>query len=269
MAAEAYELVARRDFKDNEKPSARTVWQVKGATSYANARAALDAALPTTFTFPSTAVAYLSDIDATELLEDSFFEFSIGYQSQVREPAANTEEFEFDIPALDERVYRAISTSSYAPAGETAPDFGGAIGVRYGTMQPQGVTPLKAKSTFSITKHWTLSAVDTAFQAALEDLVGSINSSIFNGRAIGTVRFLGARGRQNGNKFPIQYLFGYRPSAASYTLNGISVAASYGWDVHDTYYRPEPDTTAKQPVWKPAAVYVHRIHTPANLGSLL
>lgn len=268
MAAEAYEIAASRQINDSETPSAETTWHVIGATSYANARAALDLVVPTTFTFPSTAVAYLDRIDAKELQdEETHWEFTLSYNSQP-EPEADEEEFEFDIPAANDRIYRAFSTSSYAPASKSAPDFGGAIGVQFGGGQPQGVSPYQPKSTFSITYYWPLSAVDTAFQAALEAAVGSINSATFNGRAAGTVRFLGARGRRSGNKFPISYEFGFRPANGAYTLNGISVAASYGWDVHDIYYAPEPDTTAKQPVWKPRAVYVHRIHATTDLNSL-
>ena len=128
MTATAYELATRREFTDGENPSARTTWQVNGATSYANARAALDAAIPSTFTFPSGVVAYLDKIDASEMLDDAFFEFTLDYQTQPQK-SENQTEFEFDVSAATDLIYQSYATSTYVISGSTAPDFQGAVGV--------------------------------------------------------------------------------------------------------------------------------------------
>lgn len=266
MAAEAYELAVKRVFDDSESPSAQTSWQVIGATDYANARATLDASLPTTFTFPSSRVAYLDSVNAIELLDDEFWEFTIGYRSQPK-PTFNDTEFEFDVAAPNDRIYYAISTTAAVASG-TAPDFKGAIGVRFGSVEPTGVEPLPAESTFSITKHWAVASVTQAYQMTVEGLVGKINSGTFNGRAAGSVRLLGVRGRQSGDKFPISYTFGVRQNRASKTLNGIPVAAASGWSYEDVYRTPIPDATAKQIVWQPAAVYTHQLHATDSFAGL-
>ena len=267
MTATAYELATRREFTDGENPSARTTWQVNGATSYANARAALDAAIPSTFTFPSGVVAYLDKIDASEMLDDAFFEFTLDYQTQPQK-SENQTEFEFDVSAATDLIYQSYATSTYVISGSTAPDFQGAVGVQFGSSQPRGIAPHKPFSTFTITKHWAVSSVTQTYQLAVEALVGVVSSATFNGRAAGTVRFLGARGRQSGDKFPISYEFGFRPNVSACTAGGITVGAANGWDLLEYLYRPYKHAAAKQVVWRPHAAYVHRVHPLTSLAGL-
>jgi hypothetical protein len=126
--------------------------------------------------------------------------------------------------------------------------------------QPQGVEPLSAFSTFSVTKHWALASVDQTLQLAIEALVGHVCNATFAGRAAGTVRFLGARGRRAGDRFPVSYNFGFRPNVSSFTVDAITVTSANGWDIIDTYYEWQADGTAKKAVRRPRAVYVHLIH---------
>ena len=267
MPADAYEIAASREINDSESPSAQTTWQVYGATGYINARAALDAVLPTVFTFPSGRIAYLDSIEADELKDDTFYQFTIGYQSQP-DPGFNQIDYEFNVAVADETFYQSISTAAYSPTGKAAPSYGGAVGVQFGHRQPSGMNALQPYSSFSITKHWPVPSVTLPYQGIIESLVGAINNATFFGRAPGTVRFLGARGNQSGDKFPISYEFGFRPARGSYSAGTIAVPPTYGWDLHDVLYAPEPDATAKQPVWKPRAVYVHRVHLATSFGAL-
>ncbi|MEM7557482.1 MAG: hypothetical protein AAF394_00030 [Planctomycetota bacterium] len=267
MPGEAYELEARREITDGENPSARTYWQVKDATDYADARSLLDAALPSTFLFPSGVAAFLDQIQASEHIGDTFFEFVCSYNTQPLKAIDDTE-FEFDVSAPTEPIYQSIQTTPYTATGVTAPDFNGAIGVEWGNNQPKGRPPHRPYSTFSITKHWALAAIDQAYQLQVEALVGAVSSTIFEGRIPGTVRFLGARGRQSGNKFPITYQFGFRPNVSAFVAGGITVGTASGWDLLDWLYRPVKHATAKQVVWRPHAAYVHRVHPYTSLTGL-
>jgi hypothetical protein len=262
----AYELAGRREINDEENPSANTVWQVSGATSYANARATLDAVLPTRFTFPSGKIAYLDAIAAIELRDDEFFEFAIAYRSQPT-PQENQTEYEFDVSAPNEPLIQAISTTAYAPPGRRAPEFGGAIGVQT-SGAVQGRQQLTPASTFSITKYWPFAAVTLAYQATIESIVGHVNSGQFAGRADGTVKFMGARGRRSGDKFPISYQFGFRSNSAPFRFDRINVPSIRGWELFDVLYALEADTDAKRLVSRPAAVYVHQI-APYSAFSVL
>jgi hypothetical protein len=255
MAAVAWERSASRKIIDEESPSAETVWIVTGASSYANARTALDAALPTSFTFPSSRVAYLNNIEAIEQRDDEFYEFLIRYESQAK-PTFGDIEYELDVSAPTGRVYQSLATVGYVASG-TAPDFGGAIGVRP-NGPPTGAELPTPFSTFSLTKHWAVASITDAYQTTLHNLVGTVNNATFYGRAAGTVKLLGISGRQNGDKFPITYEFGFRPNQGSQTINGITVTSVPGWEIMDIL--SEAQTDQEKLVWPPVAVYVHRCH---------
>lgn len=260
-----YERAASRRYNDEESPSAETQWIVTGAVSYAHAYASLWAELPNVFTFPSLRQALLDGVYAEEMRDDEFFTFRASYASHPK-PTAGETEFEFDVSAQTERIYQSLATAAYAPSGKTAPNFGGAIGLADG--QPSGTEPLTAFSTFMVTKYWTPNEITQAYQLALESLVGAVNSAVFYGRAAGTVRFLGSRGRQSGDKFPITYQFGFRPSVSSFVIDQITVPSAGGWEIIDPYYEWSADATAKKAVRRARAVYVHRIHPLANLSGL-
>lgn len=263
----AYELAGKREINDEQNPSANTVWQVTGATSYANARALLDAApLPTSFGFPSGRVAYLDSVQALELRDDEFFQFAVGYKAEPR-PDFNETEYEFEISAPNEILYQAISTRKLSVPGKTAPEHGGALGVQ-ADGSVQGIPQLTAVSTFSLTKHWPIASVTLSYQAALENLVGSVSSGLFLGRAAGTVKLLGARGRRSGDKFPISYQFGFRPNQPPYQYDRVTVTGVKGWDVVDVLYAWEADTTAKRPVQRVRAVYVHKTAPEVSFAGL-
>jgi len=266
MPALAYELSAKRVFTDEgQSVDVETTWQVVGATSYADAAGALSAVLPTTFTYPGSRTAFLARVRASEKRDDEYFEFVVTYESQPA-PAVNETEFEFDVSAQTERIYQSLATTAYNPSGKPAPNFGGAIGVADG--MPHGAEPLSAFSTFSVTKHWALTAVNEAFQLTLESLVGGVNNATFNGRAAGTVRFLGARGRRSGDRFPVAYQFGFRPNVSAFTVDAITVTSANGWDIIDPFYEWVEDATAKKAARRPRAVYVHRIHPLVALSGL-
>lgn len=268
MAAEAYELTARRQIDDSESPSAATAWQVIGATDYADARSALDAVLPTSFTFPSSRVAYIDSVNATELLEDEFWEFAIGYRSQAK-PTFNETEFEFDVAADNETIYQSLATQGYARPGNTVPNFNSAIGIGQGDGPPRGISPLNPASTFTITKHWAVASVTQAYQQVIENLVGKVCNATFQGRPAGTVRLLGVNGRQSGDKFPIAYQFGYRPNRTNVLYpNAITVASIKGWEVTDVYYERIFDSASHVIGFQPRAVYVHRIHEETSFAGL-
>lgn len=265
MPAVAYELAASRVISDTESPSAQTVWQVVGATDYATAAAALAAVVPTSFTFPDSRVALINGAVARELRDDEFWIFDVSYAAQPR-PTFDETEYEFDVSAQTERIYQSISTTAFNPSGKTTPNFGGAIGLVDG--QPQGVEPLSPFSTFAVTKHWAVASVTQAYQLTLEGLVGAVSSGLFAGRAAGTVRFLGARGRRNGDKFPISYSFGFRPNVASFVVDAITVTSANGWDIIDPYYEFYGDATAKKATRRARCVYVHRVHPLASFAGL-
>jgi hypothetical protein len=266
MAALAYELAASRVYNDSETQfGVESSWQVVGATSYADAATALAALLPATQAMPGGRTAYLSSVAARELRDNEYFTFDVSYASQPPS-AANETEYEFDVSARTERTFQSLATTAYNPAGKTTPNFGSAMGVASGF--PQGVEPLNSFSTFAITKHWPLASVTEAYQVTMEGLVGSVNNSTFASRAAGTVRFLGARGRRQGDKFPIQYSFGFRPNVSAFVVDAITVTSANGWDIIDPFYEWFEDTSAKKPTSRARCVYVHQIHPLVSFAGL-
>lgn len=264
--ATAFEIAAARRYTDGDTATAEREWLVVDAASYTDAFNTLDAVIPGTVTLPTGRVVAISSFEALEQQDaEAAIRFRVSYSSQPR-PEINETEFEFDVSAPTSRVYQGLAVTAFAPSGKTAPNFGGAIGVADGI--PQGAEPLDPFSTFAITKHWAVSAVTQSYQLTIESLIGAVSNATFNGRAAGTVRFLGCRGRRQDDKFPISYQFGFRPNVASFAIDGITVTSANGWDIIDPYYEALADTSAKKLVRRARAVYVHRIHPLASFGGL-
>lgn len=262
--AEAWELPESRRISDEESPSAETRWVVRGAADEVDALNTLKSVVPTSFSFPDSRVAYLAGIELEEAPPE--FHLAACKYEPYQPPSFDDVEYEFQVSARTERIYQSLQTTPYAPAGKQAPNLGGAIGFDGETVQ--GVDPLTAYSTFQLTKHWKVADIDQAYQLTLEGLVGAVNNAIFYGRAAGTVKFLGASGRINGDKFPIAYQFGFRPNISNLTIDQITVTSANGWDVIDVLYEFQADTTAKKRVQRPRAVYVHRIDPLASFSGL-
>lgn len=264
------EKYASRKITDGESPSAETVWRVwdedGSITDEADAYAALLAhPLPTSYTFPSTRVATLKSISITDV-SDEEWEFTVSY-STFEAPAVDQVDYEFEAGTQSVTVTHALATTAYTGGGRTAPDFKNGINVG-SDGKVQGIAVDLPRFSFSVTKHWAAADVDQAYQIVVAGLAGTVNDDAFFGLPAGSVKFLGARGRLNGLKFPITYRFEYSANETGLTVGDITGIARKGWQYLDIYRRTIADATAKKKTDVPHSVYVHTVSAEADFDLL-
>ena len=168
------------------------------------------------------------------------------------------------------RTHALEHIQSYAPAGETAPDHGGAINV-----QPDGRVegvdvPIPV---FKWTEDHQLATVVANWNYALivNALYGKTNDATFRSLPAGTVRFDGATGgltNQDPDKVDLSFSFTYSPAATGLSVDEITAIAKDGWEYAWTEYEQIEDTTSKTPAGRAIAVHVERVLDEADFGLL-
>jgi hypothetical protein len=154
-----------------------------------------------------------------------------------------------------------------APAGQTPPDFEGAIGVTSDSVE--GIDITVPVYNFAETHYIPVASVTSFYKAALFALTGSVNNAAFRGFAAGEVLFLGASGSQRGqDDWEITFRFAASPNVTGLTVGSITNIDKRGWDYLWVRYADMEDTTAKALVKRPVAVYVEQVYPFADLSGL-
>lgn len=188
-----------------------------------------------------------------------------GYARYVR---INDEEYTFSTGGGSERVTQSLETvDSYAPAGMTAPDFGGAIGVTDDRVE--GVDVPSPKYEFSETHYLADATVTQSYKLALFALTGRVNDATFRGFAAGECLFLGANGSKRGDeRWGITYHFACQPNLTGLSVGTITGIAKKGWEYLWVRYGTFEDTAAYQLVQRPTAAYVERVFESGDFSDL-
>jgi hypothetical protein len=265
------ERFAARKINDSESPSAETTYMVwddgtNTITDEITAYAALVAhPMPTTYTFPSGRVADLVNVAINDIDEKNW-DFVLSYD--VFQPKEeNDVEYEFEAGSQQVTLTHASATTPFTGGGRIAPDFGGGININ-SNGEIQGISVDRPRFNFTLTKYWPTAVITPAYQIAVSQLVGKVNNATFGGYAAGTIRFLGARGRIAGNKWPIAYRFEFSPNETGISVGDVTGISRTGWQYLDIYKRTTSDATAKKKVELPHSVYVHTVYEPADFSIL-
>jgi len=168
-----------------------------------------------------------------------------------------------------QHITQSIATVSYGGA----PDEGGAIG--FDGEKVQGVEIEIGASEWCITKRVTAANHETFFQLC-DEATGYVNNEIFKGRAIGTVKFLGAdfEGRaatttesSESDDYIYTLYYAYkRTQTVTLVLSGTSRDITVvGWDVLDVRYADVADASTKDILRKAKYVYVHQVYPRGSL----
>ena len=168
--------------------------------------------------------------------------------------------FSFDTSGGTQHITQSLQTvASYAPPGQTAPDFGGAIGVTHDNVEGVDITiPVYC---FSETHYLPDSLVTPAYKGTLFNLTGKVNGAPFKGLAAGECLFLGAAGSKRGaDDWEITYRFAGSPNRSGLTVGPITGISKKGWEYMWVRYADSEDAAAKAIVKKPVAVYIERVH---------
>lgn len=188
-----------------------------------------------------------------------------GYARYVR---INDEEYTFSTGGGTAHLTQSLSTiSSYAPAGMTAPDFAGAIGVTEDRVE--GVDVPAPKYEFSETHYLADGTVTDAYKLILFNLTGRVNDATFKGFAAGECLFLGANGSKRGDeKWSITYNFACQPNVTGLSVGSITSIAKKGWEYLWVRYGTYEDSAAYSLVQRPVAAYVERVFLPGDFSDL-
>lgn len=184
------------------------------------------------------------------------------------EGVVNDSQYTFETGGGTVHMTQSLSTvNRYAAPGETAPDFGGAIGVNGDSITGTDITvPV---FNFTETHRIPAATVNGAYKLALFNCTGKTNDSTFKGFAAGEVLFLGASGSKRGlEEWEIAFKFAASPNVTGMTLGAITGITKAGWDYLWVRFRDEADGTAKTLVKRPIAAYVERVYRSANFSTL-
>lgn len=247
--------------------TAERLYVVKGTTDVAAARSALIAAAPATWEglTRDTDAADVEDLAHQAWLGRVPYKLPNATQKDVGESS-----FNFEVGGQTVNIRQSPNTlASYAPAGETAPDFEGAIGVSQQgeTISVAGVDIVVPRYSFSETHVFAAASIDAAYKGTLFSLVGSTNDASFKGLAAGECLLQGVSGGARGDgDYELTFNFEGLPNETDITVGDITVASKGGWDYLWAYYAEEVD--AGRYISKPVAAYVERLYPRKNFSLL-
>lgn len=268
--AVAIEQFAKRVITDSENPTAEMVWHVFGAATELIAYTALSSApLPAMYTMPSSKVCYLDRVTIKDVYEssDEAFVTHEATASYVYKPPDDQVDYEFEAGFQTVTLTTALETTPFSGGSRSAPDFRNGINIS-SEGKVQGIDIEVPKFSFALTISWPIALITRAYQLTVAEMVGKTNDDDYFDLPKGSVKFLGANGRKQGERFPITYKFEYSPPEASFTVGDISVGAREGWWYTDIYRATTSDATAKKKIEFPHSVYLHRVYPYADFAAL-
>jgi len=204
-----------------------------------------------------------------EPVGNSLWQGTVRYEKQESTPSSVGESsFTFDTGGGTQHITQSLATiGSYAPAGSTAPNFKGAIGVTHDSVE--GVDITVPVYTFTETHIIAASAVDNAYKGNLFRLTGRVNNGGFKGTAAGECLFLGAAGSKRGtDDWEITFRFAASPNRTGLTVGDITVASKKGWEYLWVRYADAEDAGAKMLIKQPVAAYVEKVYEEDNFALL-
>ena len=164
-------------------------------------------------------------------------------------------------------LVRLSTIASYAPAGETAPNFKGAIGATKDSVE--GVDITVPVYNFSETHIFAAADVDNAYKGVVAALTSKTNNATFKGFAIGECLFLGASGSKRGKgDWEMRFSFAASPNKTGLTVGDITGIAKKGWEYLWVRYEDAVDATAGALVKKPHAVYIEKVYEAGSYADL-
>lgn len=182
----------------------------------------------------------------------------------------------FDTGGVLKHVSQSLETiASYAPAGEDAPDFGGAINVvadANGNLRVEGAD-IDTSDAFLHSETHAINDADmtTAYKGILASLKGHTNDAPFKDFAAGEALFLGAVGqKRSADTWEITFRFAGRPNQTGRTIGDITGIDAEGWHLVWVFYEHDDQETSvgKFLVIKPRAAYVERIFDEGDFSTL-
>jgi len=266
MAITVEEKFDSRTLADGNNAAAELTYLIDGTDDDIAARAALAA------TAPATHDGLVIESVEVEYYAEDRWVGTARYQRLENQdpepPETGDSTYSFDTSGGTQHITQSIANvGMYAPAGKTAPDFKGAIGVTHNSVE--GVDITVPVFSFAETHYIADAAVTQAYKVALFGLTGKVNSGAFRGCAAGECLFLGASGSKRGaGDWEITFRFAASPNRTNFQVGDITVASKKGWEYMWVRYADAEDAAAKAIVKRPIAVYIEKVYDEANFTAL-
>ena len=252
---ELYKSRESRITDDGKGDSLELAFAVTGTTDDAVVRAAVEAKSPAT---------YLGLVRKEITCRPSGagnWEASARYQAEIRDS-----QYTFDTTGGTQHITQSRETlGKYAPAGKTAPDCKGAIGVSPDSVD--GADIVVPTYSFSETHFIPEALVTPAYKAILFYLTGKVNNAPWHGFARGEVLFLGASGSNRGDGYwEISFRFSASPNMTNLQVGSITIPAKPGWAY--VWFRYQDTSDAHQLIKRPVAAYVERVYDEGDFTQI-
>jgi hypothetical protein len=264
MAITIYEgFPGREGTSGGDSPSDTIPWVVIGTASATVVKALVSSTTPAIY---GTLVLQTVTVKETAL---ETWECQARYGAR-KPPKEYEYKFAFDTTGGRQKITQSLETiGKYAPAGKTAADHKGAIGVT--DHRVEGCEIVVPKFSWSETWQLPIASYGWSYSQVLKAITGRVNASAFRGFPAGQVLFRGGKGSAS-NKDPtlieITYAFDQSDDVTAQKIGDITGVAKTGWQYLWVHYQESDDANAKKYVHKPDAVYVERVYDAVDFSQL-
>jgi hypothetical protein len=171
------------------------------------------------------------------------------------------------------------TVGAYAPAGQTAPDFQGAIGVGE-DGEVAGVEVPTPSFRFQVEALYSASDVPATKLGAWVNLYGRVNNATVKVKGYanddwvffaGELRYMGGSGQDHateGGKIRVVHNFDASPNMVNIQVGNITGISKNGWDYLWVRYGKHADSATGVVVQQPIAAYVEEVHYRGDFSVL-
>lgn len=239
MAVTVQELFADAQQEHNAeggRVSASRLYLVRGASGEADA---ISSALAHAKASPPDANWEPTGAEIDERLDESSWRVRVAFAPVASSSASGNEDdpnnYIFDTGSGT--MHRNVALEHVATYPNSAPSFGGAIGVD-GDGNVLGCDVVMPQPGFSETVVLTKGQFNVSYKRRLIYLSGKVNAERFRGFERGEVRFDGASAQKNGEDWSVTYRFSVSENKTNFVVGGdgteenpgITVSEKLGWD---------------------------------------
>jgi hypothetical protein len=256
---------------DGESPSIKRKMTMEGVPYETMAHSlAISATPPTEFLGSRLLVRKSVSLSAIGF---HIWDVDIDYGLQSHEKETGSNAMRFEIATQETTIKQALEhIADYAPAGETATDYKGAIGVNQdGEAEgTQVITP-----TFSFTEELEMSDADInpTYVSTLYQLCGTVNNASWSAKygtfEAGELLFAGCSGQKSSeDTWSMSFSFMAEPNVTGQTFGDIAGIDKQGFDYIWFEFRPQVDATAKRIVTPASDAHVERVYKRKDFSLL-
>lgn len=180
----------------------------------------------------------------------------------------NDDEVSFDTSGGTAKVTQSLQTiAKYAPAGQTAEDYQGAIGVTDSGID--GCDVVVAQFKFSKIITYAGDVLSNGMVPIMMDLTGKVNDGYFYGMAPGESLFMGCKGTRKGNApWKLSFDFIGSQNRTGIVVGPITGITKKGHEYLWIRYEERDDAAAHRHVKRPRSAYVEKMYETRNFAAL-